>query len=490
MTACAGGSSQRVALSATVMGVYTLLYATVWAAEGHLPGRISGIASTAVMASIALWLRRPGRSRRALVVAGVAFHVVLGVAATFAELWALPEQLAGIVERPSWNAVNILMVPVLVPVRPRNILLVALGLATIDPAMVGVVAAIRELGLPRAEVLFSLVLPQVVCALLAWIPSKVLDDLQQDLRRERRLGAYVLPAPLGQGGMGEVWEATHRFLARPAAVKLIRPELLSKEPAAAARILRRFEREGQVTASLESVHTVAIYDFGIARDGTFYCVMERLRGLDLQELVDRYGALPPARVVHLLLQMCASLDEAHRAGLVHRDVKPANVYVGHRARVYDFVTVLGFGLVKDRREGSPGELPPDGLTVDGRIEGTPAYLSPEALSGERPLDGRADLYAVGCIGFLLLTGRFVFEAPSVMRMAADHLSTPPPRPSESFGTDLPPALETAILRCLAKDPDDPPRTRRASRMSSKGCVAPSRGAPGKRPLGGTPTSHR
>src|SRR6185503_17994457 len=194
-----------------------------------------------------------------------------------------------------------------------------------------------------------------------------------------------------------------------AAVKLIRPEVLRSSTGRQELLLRkRFEREAQVTASLRSPHTVALYDFGQAKDGTFYYVMELLEGIDLQSLVDRFGPMEPARVANILHQVSQSLEEAHRAGLVHRDIKPRNIILGKLGLQYDFAKVLDFGLVKSLHQDDPGRTM---STMDGVTTGTPAYLSPEVAMGERMIDGRADLYSLGCTAYFLLTGQMVFDAP-------------------------------------------------------------------------------
>jgi serine/threonine-protein kinase len=251
--------------------------------------------------------------------------------------------------------------------------------------------------------------------------------------------------------MGEVWHATHRMLARPAAVKLIKPELLgtrtSKET---ATIIERFRREAEAASQLQSPHTIHLYDFGETRNGTFYFVMELLEGLDLETLIRSHGPLPPERVVYLLRQACHSLGEAHDRGLIHRDVKPANIYLCHLGREYDFVKVLDFGLVKYDRDES---LLDTMKGADDLTTGTPAYMAPEMASGES-VDRRSDLYALGCVGYWLLTGEMVFSADSPLKMLIQHIQTTPIPPSLRSGRPVPADLERIIVRCLAKKPED------------------------------------
>src|SRR6266849_543323 len=267
------------------------------------------------------------------------------------------------------------------------------------------------------------ILPLVIVGVWMYILNyRVISSYLKQQRMED-IGSYVLDSLLGAGGMGEVWRAKHKMLAREAAIKLIRPEMLRVSTGRQEALLRkRFEREAQVTASLRSPHTVALYDFGHATDGSFYYVMELLDGIDLQTLVDKYGPLDPGRVIHILYQTCKSLEEAHRAGLVHRDIKPRNILLSKLGLEYDFTKVLDFGLVKSPRvEGQDESL----LTVDGTATGTPAYLAPEIALGARDVDGRADLYSLGCVAYFLLTGHMVFEEASPTAFAIAHAQKAP-----------------------------------------------------------------
>ncbi len=236
--------------------------------------------------------------------------------------------------------------------------------------------------------------------------------------------------------------AEHQTLARPAAVKLIRPERLGSDHADADRARKRFAREAQATAMLESPHTIEVYDFGVADDGSFYYVMELLDGEDLSVQVERDGPLPPERVVHLLLQACHSLGEAHERGLVHRDIKPANLYVCRRAGEHDVLKVLDFGIVKLADEVDAN------ITQEGSISGTPAFIAPETIQGA-DVDGRADLYALGCVAFYLLTGEVVFGGRNAMAMVMAHVQDAPMAPSQH--RPVPEALDALVLELLEKD---------------------------------------
>jgi serine/threonine protein kinase len=243
------------------------------------------------------------------------------------------------------------------------------------------------------------------------------------------------------------------MLARPVAVKLIRPELLGvRTPAESAALVSRFKREAQATAGLHSPHTVALHDFGVTPEGVFYYVMELLEGLDLETLVRRFGAVPPERAVHLLSQACESLADAHAAGLIHRDVKPANIVACHWGLKWDFVKVLDFGLVKAQWSLGGDEQ----LTKEGVVAGTPAYMAPEAALGGRDLDARVDLYGLGCVAYWLLTGERVFEGDTPMELILNHVKTAPVPPSQRVGWPIPESLEKLVLQCLAKDPQERP----------------------------------
>jgi serine/threonine-protein kinase len=254
--------------------------------------------------------------------------------------------------------------------------------------------------------------------------------------------------------MGEVWRARHRLLAREAAVKIIKPEVLDTTPEEAQRILRRFEKEAQATAGLQSPHTVEIYDFGITEEGTFYYVMELLYGLDLGSLVRKHGPIRSERVVHLLKQACHSLADAHAQGLIHRDVKPANIFACRKGLDLDFVKVLDFGIVRSKRSDELGET---FLTRDQTIVGTPAFLAPEMIRGGA-FDHRADIYSLGCVAYWLLSGELVFDGETTVDVMIEHVKTPPVPPSNRTEQPVDPGLEQIVLSCLAKEPERRPQS--------------------------------
>jgi hypothetical protein len=357
----------------------------------------------------------------------------------------------------SWVAVWTLLYAVVVPNRPRRTAVAALASVSAVPVVIGLVVATHPTpGVTFTKFFFGLVFPYLLVAMMAYVGSRVLYSLGEEVARARELGGYRLVERLGAGGMGEVWRAEHYVLARPAAIKLVRPEALgASEPARRREAQERFEREAQATAMMRSPHTVELYDFGMANDGTFYYVMELLDGFDFEALVQRFGPVPAERVVHYLTQLCHSLGEAHGEGLIHRDIKPANVFVCRYGREVDFVKVLDFGMVKSQREGRVEETQ---LTADHAVLGTPAFMAPEQVLGHRPVDGRTDLYAVGCLAYWLIAGRPVFEGGTAMEVMMQHAQAAPSTPSAHTELQVPEALDRLVLDCLAKDPEDRPAT--------------------------------
>jgi hypothetical protein len=265
-----------------------------------------------------------------------------------------------------------------------------------------------------------------------------------DAARTAKFGPYTLVEKLGKGAMGTVYKAQHALLRRPTAIKLLNPELVSDSGIA------RFEREVQLTSGLSHPNTVAIYDYGRTPDGVFYYAMEYLEGMNLDEFVHRYGALSEARAIYILRQVCASLAEAHAAGLVHRDVKPANILLTVRGGQHDFVKVLDFGLAKLAR-GCEAHL-----TANNVLAGTPLYISPEAIAHPEQIDARADVYAIGAVGYFLLTGSPVFGGSSAADICLMHAQVTPEPPSARAKRPVSSALESLLLRCLAKSPADRP----------------------------------
>ena len=283
----------------------------------------------------------------------------------------------------------------------------------------------------------------LVNAVIAVWGVRTMGRLRQKVFEAEQLGQYRLREKIGHGGMGDVYLAEHLLLKRPCAIKLIRPER-----AGDAKALARFEREVQATAKLTHWNTVEIFDYGRADDGTFYYVMEYLPGMNLGELVNQFDRLPAGRVIHLLEQTCQALGEAHEHGLIHRDIKPGNIFAAIRGGVYDVAKLLDFGLVKPvSAKGDDVEL-----TQEGAITGSPLYMSPEQATGDES-DARSDIYALGAVAYYLLTGRPPFYSVVPIKVILAHASEIPKPPSE-FADDVPADLEAVILRCLEKKPSD------------------------------------
>lgn len=300
---------------------------------------------------------------------------------------------------------------------------------------------VAQLG--TAEEAGSNLLFLTIGAALAGYGAFLVNGLRTELHEVRKFGQYRLVRKLGAGGMGEVYLAEHALLKRPCALKLIRPEV-GADPVAIAR----FEREVQSSARLAHHNTIEIYDYGHTDDGTFYYVMEYLQGLSLADLIGEQGLLPPGRVIYLFRQVCAGLAEAHAHGLVHRDLKPANIFVAVLGGECDVAKVLDFGLVKVTRD--PGAT---ALTAEMKVSGTPQYMAPEQATGDRSLDARADVYALGAIMYCALTGRPPFEGDSAFAVMMAH-SRDPVTPPSQVRPDIPADVERVVLRCLAKRPDD------------------------------------
>jgi serine/threonine-protein kinase len=296
------------------------------------------------------------------------------------------------------------------------------------------------------------------------VASRVIFGLRREVERSRQLGQYTIEEKIGSGGMGQVYRASHAMLRRPTAIKVLGPESSGDDA------LRRFEREVQLTASLSHPNTVSVYDYGRTPDGQFYYAMEYLDGVDLDRLVREHGPIETGRAIAILDQMCGSLAEAHAIGLIHRDIKPANVILCPRGGEHDVVKVVDFGLAKEI-DGSSPEVSLSGANV---LIGTPAFLSPEAIRGDE-VDGRADLYATGAVGYWLLTGELLFESNNLVEMCSHHLhTTPMPMSERAPDRSVPNDVSAVISRCLEKKPGDRYADAHELREALRGCADASR----------------
>ncbi len=293
--------------------------------------------------------------------------------------------------------------------------------------------------------LVSFILLTVLTAVASVFGVDTISSLQREAFEAKQFGQYRLKHKIGAGGMGEVFLAEHQMMKRPCVLKMIRPDR-----AGDAKVLARFQREVRATARLSHWNSIEIFDYGHTADGVFYYVMEYLPGMSLSELIKRHGAMRPERVIHLLRQVCDALSEAHSMGLIHRDIKPGNIFVAERGGIYDVAKLLDFGLVKPLMEEEGQSIQ---LTADGTITGSPLFMSPEQATGETNADVRSDIYALGAVAYFLLTGHPVFEETSPIKLILAHAQqvvVPPSHHQEG----IPKALERIVLRCLAKSPDD------------------------------------
>jgi eukaryotic-like serine/threonine-protein kinase len=451
------------------LGIMSLVAAGLWVA-GTILGRLAmrsmqgdesmglgltmddAIAAVGVLASLLLfaYTRTANRDPQRILDLGLAYMVLtalaLGLTAHSGPI--LPTR--SVSSQISWIGAVILMFSAIVPSTRTKTLLAGLVAASMNPVGMLWARAQGSWDFGPASNALLMHYPDYLLVGVAVVISHVVTTLGRQVAKAREMGSYQLGDLLGRGGMGEVYKASHRMLARPAAIKLIRPEMLgANDPAVAARAIAQFRREAEAAAHLRSAHTVDLYDFGVTEDQTLYLVMEFLDGMDLESLVKQHGPMPSPRVIHVLRQVCDSLEEAHARGLVHRDIKPANIHLGRVGCREDFVKVLDFGLVKTAAVGAAQSL----ATMEGVIMGTPAYMAPEMALGDN-VDARADLYALGCVAYYLLTGEQVFTGNTALKVISQHLQAVPVPPSERTELPIPATLEHLVLACLAKKPEE------------------------------------
>src|SRR5215471_13476397 len=452
------------------LGIISLIGAVLWTVTpvmGHLFGEMShahphrlhfylpeAIAAGSVLVAVALFFYSRNRKRDPKLVLDLGLGYMVLTAFAIGQTFHSEAFVAGASVAPtiSWIGVVMLMFAAIVPTTPGKMLVAGLFAASMNP--LGMLIAKARGNWDFGPNLNVLVMhyPDYMLVGVAVVISHVVTRLGRQVAQAREMGSYRLGERLATGGMGEVYKATHRMLARAAAIKLIRPEILGQKTDAAQMAVARFRREAEAAAKLRSPHTVELYDFGLTEDQTVYYVMELLDGMDLETLVRTKGPVPAARAIYILRQVCESLEEAHARGLVHRDIKPANIHLGRLGLQHDFVKVLDFGLVK-LMDGTTGQESLE--TAAGLTPGTPAYLAPEIAVGGA-VDGRTDLYALGCVAYYLLTGQLVFDASTGIEMIAKHLHEQPVAPSKRSELPVPAALDGLVLACLAKRPDDRP----------------------------------
>jgi hypothetical protein len=459
-------------------------FASLWLGRSSfnlhsVPLLVAGVAFTA------LWLLLRGAPRSSRFVRAVELSTLFVGTAAFSTLAIIMDLTASpdMIVRSAFTYM-LLVYAVYVPSTARHTLLIA-ALMTVpllgsifvafrswDPALHDPPAAIwpkgqvGDMALPAT--LVSAALWAIVVAMATGF-SQTIYALRKAVREGRRLGQYTLEEKLGEGGMGVVYRASHAMLRRPTAIKLLHPEQAGKES------LTRFEREVRRTAMLTHPNTVTVFDYGRTAEGVFYYAMELLEGASLEEIVEVDGPQPEERVIHLLEQAAGSLAEAHDAGLIHRDIKPGNILVVDRGGISDLVKVVDFGLVKDAGlKTQQGAIPEPALTMAGTINGTPLYMAPETLTAPDAVDGRADIYALGAVGYWLLTGTHVFDGNTVFEVFGHHLHTLADPPSTRLNAPVTPDLETVLLACLAKRPEDRPASAQVLRERLRACVAAGR----------------
>jgi eukaryotic-like serine/threonine-protein kinase len=413
-----------------------------------------GLSSIALGIAMYVASRRSPLSLPRLLDAGLVFEVLATFCIAMIEFWRpIPSdfQFMFLPIECAW----IVAFPLVVPNTPRKILVSSLMAASTGPAAVVIASIANGRGIDRPLAFAAYFLTSTyLCAVAAYAVARIVHRFNVRLTRAREIGSYELIERIGEGGMGEVWRARHRLLARPAAIKLIRADVLGSNVRTRDAIIKRFEREARDTATLGSTHTIDVYDFGVTEEGDFYYVMELLKGITIERYVQDYGPVEPARLVYLLRQVCHSLSEAHSRGLIHRDIKPANIFICRLGPDDDFVKVLDFGLVKHFETPIPGTM----LTLEGVTAGTPAYMAPEIALGKSDVDGRSDIYSLGCVAYYMLTGQPVFSGDTPVATVLAHVQNEPAPPSQRSELEVPSALDQLILECLAKDPARRPAT--------------------------------
>jgi eukaryotic-like serine/threonine-protein kinase len=432
---------------------------TIDASDYAIPD-VFALAAVIMAFAVFVAVRRSAFATRRLLDLGLVFLIVGALGMAVREFWqGLPTTAGGWFLVPG-ECVWLVAYPLLVPTSPRKVLVTSLIAASMGPAGLFISAAANgaAIGRPIDAAAYFLT-SNYLCAISAYVIARIVQRVNMQLKNARDIGSYQLIERIGAGGMGEVWRAQHRLLARPAAVKLIRSRVLGESHWARELLARRFEREAHETAALGSTHTVAVYDFGVTEQGDFFYAMELLDGLSLERLVQEFGAMDPGRTVYVLQQVCHSLGEAHARHLVHRDVKPANIMVCRLGPDTDFVKVLDFGLVKHTAQAPAVTI----LSVEGTVMGTPTYMAPEVALGHANVDGRADIYSLGCVAYYMLTGQHVFSGDTPLATALAHVRNAPVPPRLRSEFSVPPALDALIMECLAKDP--------AARPASAGVVS-------------------
>jgi serine/threonine-protein kinase len=426
--------------------LYWLIYALVWGPSVGFARSLGRIASWDVILLTVIyafyWIVGSGRPRAAavLLVTDVLGSLAIGIDNVFLMLNDLGT-ISGVFE----NLIGFLCIlffrALIVPSTVKRTLLC--GVLMCGPTVLGVAFGphrFDDQSLSWITVLGFSINWSALALIFSGVASAVLYGLRREIRDARKLGQYTLVEKLGEGGMGVVYRASHAMLRRPTAIKLLSDS--------ATASLARFEREVQLLAGLSHPNIVTVHDYGRTGDGSFYYAMELLAGMDLEQVVAVDGPQPPERVIHIVRQAARGLQEAHEVGLVHRDVKPANIFVCEWWGEPDAVKVLDFGLAKDNAN------PPSSATAHDVVLGTPLFISPDALQDAAVVDARSDIYSLGAVAYYMLTGEPVFSGRTAVEVCVQHMHSAPITPSERLGRPVPADLEAIVLRCLAKEPKD------------------------------------
>jgi serine/threonine-protein kinase len=420
---------------------------------------VSGFALGAAVALVALRTRISARSKLRF---GLWLQILGGLILSLAE-HSTPIAPGHVIHSPSAVVAWVALFALAVPAPFGWVLGGALGGAAMAPLGLWLNVLAANVPYPTAAQWWLRFFPVFAVAGWAAFLSRLLYELGTEVQRTKELGFYHLEERIGRGGMGEVWRATYRLLARPTAIKLIREDIVTRKfEHDSQAALRRFEREAKALAMLHCPHTIALYDYGRTEAGSVYYAMELLAGYDLDSFVKRFGPMPPARAVPVLRQISLSLAEAHSVGILHRDIKPSNLFLCVRGLESDFVKVLDFGLAK--------ALVPDETslaTATGAAVGTLGFMAPEMIRGDSEVDARADLYSLGCVAYWLLTGEPVFPNRQGLGVAVAHVREAPAPPSQK--APISDALNGLVLQCLEKDPDDRPASVREFMAALSNC---------------------
>ena len=392
------------------------------------------------------WLVRRPLTMRGLYIADIIYALFSGCSFAGSTLIAFDKHMA-MTANILWVCFYVFLRTIVLPSTGERTAIISIIVMIPSIAAAAILPYLTTTEFPMPALLGSTLLVAGLVIALATIGSRMIYGLRMQVNAAMRLGQYTLDSKIGEGGNGAVYRAHHALLRRPTAVKLVRPDKVDAET------LDRFEREVQAMSQLTHPNTVAVYDYGRSPEGLFYYAMEYLDGINLEQLVASYGPQPGDRAIAILTQVCGALQEAHNRGIVHRDIKPANIILCERGDVPDVAKVVDFGLVKEiaADRSDPNQT--------GRIFGTPSFIAPECITDPEMLGPTSDIYALGAVGYFLVTGRQLFEGKNALDICIQHVTAKPIAPT-SLVPGLSPELEVVLLNCLEKDPKKRPASAR------------------------------